>query len=203
MKEINVKGLPCPQPVIKTKEALEEIKVGERLKVLTDSEVSLQNIKKFLSAQGHRLISLSQEGSEYYLLIEKGEGFLSGEDYTITCPTESSKAKKLLFIIANDSMGEDKELGRLLLKGFFETLLAQNLLPNRIFFMNRGVKLTTQEEDFIDLLKELEKRGVEIFSCGTCLKYYQLENQLKVGLRGGTDTYIEALFTYEKTLYIR
>ncbi|BAU22543.1 hypothetical protein THC_0143 [Caldimicrobium thiodismutans] len=200
MKEVDARGLPCPQPVIKTKEALDEIQVGEKIRVLIDSEVSLQNIQKFLSAQGHKLLSTEKKGEEFHLLIEKGEG-ISSEEYVISCPREGEK--NLLVIVASDHMGEDRELGKILLKGFFETMLAQNLLPDRIFFMNTGVKLTTLDETFIPLLKELEKRGVEIFSCGTCLKYCNLEKDLKVGLRGGTDTYLEALFNFKRTLYIR
>uniref|UniRef100_A0A832LVS8 Sulfurtransferase-like selenium metabolism protein YedF n=1 Tax=Caldimicrobium thiodismutans TaxID=1653476 RepID=A0A832LVS8_9BACT len=200
-KEVDTRGLPCPQPVIKTKEALEEINPGEKIKVITDSEVSLENIKKFLQAQGHKLLSIEQSGSEYHLLIEKGSSAML-EEYAIVCPT-SEKKGNLLIIIASDHMGEDKELGRILLKGFFETMLTHNFLPDRIFFMNTGVKLTTTDEEFVNILKEFEKRGVEIFSCGTCLKYYQLEENLKVGLRGGTDTYLEALFNYSKSLYIK
>jgi len=200
MKEVDARGLPCPQPVIKTKEALDEISPGEKIKVLIESEVSLENIKKFLSAQGHKLLSVEKQGEDFHLLIEKGEG-ISSEDYAITCPTQEKKG--LLVIVAADHMGNDRELGRILLKGFFETMLAQNLLPDRIFFMNTGVKLTTLDETFIPLLKELEKRGVEIFSCGTCLKYYDLEKELKVGLRGGTDAYLEPLLTYQKVIYVR
>jgi len=200
MREVDARGLPCPQPVIKTKEALDEISPGEKIKVLIDSEVSLENIKKFLSAQGHKLLSVEKQGQEFHLLIEKGEK-ISSEDYAITCPTQEKK--RFLVIVASDHMGDDRELGRILLKGFFETMLAHNLLPNRIFFMNTGVKLTTLDETFIPLIKELEKRGVEIFSCGTCLKYYDLEKELKVGLRGGTDAYLEPLFTYQKVIYVR
>lgn len=200
MREVDARGLPCPQPVIKTKEALDEIQPREKIKVLIDSEVSLQNIQKFLSAQGHKLLSTEKIGEEFHLQIEKGEGITS-EEYVITCPTE--EGKNLLVIVASDHMGEDKELGRILLKGFFETMLAQNLLPDRIFFMNTGVKLTTLDETFIPLLKELDKRGVEVFTCGTCLKFYNLEKDLKVGLRGGTDTYLEGLFTFKKSLFIR
>ncbi|MCS7149865.1 MAG: sulfurtransferase-like selenium metabolism protein YedF [Caldimicrobium sp.] len=199
--EIDARGLPCPQPVIKTKEALEETPPGSQIKVIIDSEVSLTNIKKFLSAQGHRLISEIQSGSDFHLLIEKGSS-LQEEEYVITCPT-SEKGPSLLIIVASDHMGDDRELGRLLLKGFFETMLAQNLLPNRIFFMNTGVKLTTKDEPFIEILGKLEKKGVEIFSCGTCLKHYGLEDQLKVGFRGGSESYMEPLFSYSKVVYIR
>lgn len=184
---------------IKTKEVLDEIQPGEKIRVLIDSEVSLQNIQKFLSAQGHKLLSTEKRGEEYHLLIEKREGIPS-EDYTITCPTEESK--NLLVIVASDHMGEDKDLGRILLKGFLK-LCWLKICFQKEFFMNTGVKLTTLDETFIPILKELEKRGVEIFSCGTCLKFYNLEKDLKVGLRGGTDTYLEALFNFKRTLYIR
>ena len=33
----------------------------------------------------------------------------------------------------------------------------------------------------LEELQELAKRGVEIFSCGTCLDYYQLKEKLRVG----------------------
>lgn len=201
MKEIDARGLPCPQPVIKTKEALEEISVGEKIKVLIDSEISLQNIEKFLSAQGHKLLSINKVGEEIHLLIEKGEGF-GAEDYTITCSTEEPK-EKILILVASDHIGDDPELGKILLKGFFDTMLVHNLIPDRIFFMNTGVRLTTIDEIILPQLKELEKRGTEIFSCGTCLKYYQLEDKLQVGYSGSTDTYLEAFFSYQKTLFIR
>ncbi len=201
MKVVDAKGLPCPQPVIKTKEALEEIQEGEQISVIVDNEVALQNIQKFLSTQGHKLISTDLKEGEYHLVIEKGGGPIV-QEYEITCPTESTK-EKLLLIVASDHIGEDVELGKILLKGFFETMLVHNLIPDRIFFMNTGVKLTTLEETFIPLLKELERRGAEIFSCGTCLKYYKLEDKLQVGYSGGTDTYLEALFSYQKTLFLR
>lgn len=206
VKEVDARSLPCPQPVIKTKDALEEIEVGERIKVIVDNEASLENIKKFLRAQGHLLISEEKKSGEYILLIEKGS-FSGQTSVEISCDAETSsthtqKKPKVLLILATDHLGKDPDLGRILLKGFFETMLIQNMLPQRIFLMNSGVFLTTKEETFINILKEFENRGVEIFTCGTCLKYYQLEDSLQVGLRGGTDTYLEALFQFEKVIFI-
>lgn len=68
VKEVDARSLPCPQPVIKTKDALEEIEVGERIKVIVDNEASLENIKKFLRAQGHLLISEEQKEWRIYSL---------------------------------------------------------------------------------------------------------------------------------------
>jgi len=200
MREVNVKGLPCPQPVIKTKEALESINTGEQIKVILDNESSLRNVQKFVNAQKHKIISIEQKRNEYIIIIEK-LGDIS-EDVPISCEIQNEEKKDLFVIIATDIMGKEEKLGKILMKAYFETMLVHNLLPDRIFFMNTGVRLTTLEEEFIPLIKELEKKGVEIYSCGTCLKYFQLEDQLKVGKRAGTDVYLEGIFYFKKTVWI-
>ncbi|PMP69182.1 MAG: sulfurtransferase-like selenium metabolism protein YedF [Thermodesulfobacterium geofontis] len=200
MKEINAKGLPCPQPVIKTKEALESLKEGEKLKVIVDNETALKNVQKFATSQGHKILSIEKINSDFFIIIEKRTE--KGEEITVTCEIDTKKERGLFVIVATDTMGKDESLGKILMKAYFETMLAHNLFPNRIFFMNRGVFLTTQDEEIIPLLKDLEKKGVEIFSCGTCLKYYNLEDRLKVGYRAGTDVYLEGIFYFKKTIWI-
>lgn len=200
MKEVNAKGLPCPQPVIKTKEALDSLNPGEKIKVIVDNETALKNIQKFTNSQGHKIVSIESSNSEFFIIIEKGGE--KEKDFTISCERDAQKEDGLFVVVATDTIGKDEELGKILMKGYFETMLAHNLFPKKIFFMNRGVFLTTINEDLIPILKELESKGVEIFSCGTCLKYYQLEDKLKVGHRAGTDVYLEGIFYSEKTVWI-
>ena len=200
MREVNAKGLPCPQPVIKTKEALESVKQGEKIKVILDNEASFRNVQKFVNAQKHKIVSTEKNGNEYIIVIEK-VGDIS-KDVPISCEIPTEQKQDTFIIIATDTMGKEEKLGKILMKAYFETMLVHNLLPDRIFFMNTGIKLTTIEKDFIPLIKELEKKGVEIYTCGTCLKYFQLEDQLKVGKRAGTDVYLEGIFYFKKTVWI-
>jgi len=44
--------------------------------------------------------------------------------------------------------------------------------------------------------------GVEIYSCGTCLKHYDLESSLHVGHRGATIQLVEGLRDFEKVVWI-
>jgi len=60
-------------------------------------------------------------------------------------------------------------------------------------FLNRGVFLTTEGSEVINDLKELEKIGVEIISCGTCLDYYNLKEKLQVGSVGNMYTIAEKM----------
>lgn len=41
--------------------------------------------------------------------------------------------------------------------------------------------LTCEESPALEDLRSLEAQGVEILTCGTCLKYYGMEDKLKVG----------------------
>jgi len=115
----------------------------------------------------------------------------------------SSQAKKdLLLIIATDAFGKEEELGKMLVKGFFDTMKATKQLPHTIFFLNAGVKLTTVNADVVPVLKDIESMGVEMYSCGTCLKYYHLEDSLKVGHRGTTNHIIEGMQDFGKVVWI-
>jgi len=75
-------------------------------------------------------------------------------------------------------------------------------VPNTMFFVNTGVRLTTVNEETVALLKGFDAMGVEIFTCGTCLKYFGLESELKVGFRGGTTNILEGMSDCKKTVWI-
>jgi len=75
-------------------------------------------------------------------------------------------------------------------------------LPHTIFFLNAGVKLTTVNDETTGVLKDLENMGVEIYSCGTCLKHYGLESMLKVGHRGTTNHIVEGMQDFDKVVWV-
>ena len=99
----------------------------------------------------------------------------------------------LFIVITSDVMGKDEDLGRELMKGFFETIKSTGELPDVIFLMNAGVRLTTTDEELVPLLKGIQDAGVEVYSCGMCLKHYGLEDALRVGHRGSTGQVIEGI----------
>lgn len=81
-----------------------------------------------------------------------------------------------------DRMGRgDDELGRLLLRNFIKCLRETSPLPDRMLFLNGGVRLSTEGSPVIDDLLELSGRGVEMLTCGTCLDFFDLRERLRVG----------------------
>lgn len=76
--------------------------------------------------------------------------------------------------------GEDK-LGAVLMSKFFSVLAEGKDKPASIMFWNTGVKLMCEGSPVLDSLKKLEKQGVEISACTTCLEYFDLMDKIRVG----------------------
>ncbi len=68
MKEIDCRGLSCPEPVINTKRALKESPDG--VVVLVDNRVPLENVSRFASAMGYKAASVEKNG-EWTITIRK------------------------------------------------------------------------------------------------------------------------------------
>ena len=68
MKEIDCRGLSCPEPVINTKKALKES--GDGVVVLVDNRVPLENISRFALAMGYNAQSVEKNG-EWTITIKK------------------------------------------------------------------------------------------------------------------------------------
>ncbi|MDP3047990.1 MAG: sulfurtransferase-like selenium metabolism protein YedF [Thermodesulfovibrionales bacterium] len=209
--EIDARGHGCPKPVIMAEEALSKIAEGIVM-ILVDNEASVSNLSRFASKSGF-YSETSMEGNYWRVKIVKGypcetksqeSGVKSQESEGKRQFKEDAKEtdKDLLLIIGTDTMGKVEELGKILMKGFFETMKVTKEIPHTIFFLNAGVKLTTSNEEVIPILKEIEAMGVEIFSCGTCLKYYNLESELKVGYRGATSHIVEGIKDFQKVVWI-
>jgi len=87
-----------------------------------------------------------------------------------------------IVFITSDQLGTgEKELGGMLMKAFLNTLWEAESRPDKIILMNNGVKLGVDGADALETLALLEREGVNILSCGTCLAYYRLTQKLKVG----------------------
>jgi len=186
MKKVDCRGLACPAPVLKTKEALEEIEKGE-LVVIVDNKASKENVKRFAQKAGCR-VRVEEKDGEFYIHIVKGEATAQEEE-------ERREGKEVAVFIASTYVGEDKELGKILIKGFIKTFINAQPLPRRIILVNTAVKLACRgaDEEILAALKELEEKGVEIICCGTCLNYFNLLDELEVGVASNAYDVVQAL----------
>lgn len=69
--ELDLKGLNCPMPILKTKQALMRAEVGDVIRVMATDPHSEVDFKAYLIRTHHKLLDFSVEGDVYIFLIEK------------------------------------------------------------------------------------------------------------------------------------
>jgi selenium metabolism protein YedF len=180
---IDAKGLACPQPVILTKQALES---KDEITVIVDNATAVENVRRMGTRSGCEVdIEKKRDGTFHLHLSRKGKEAPSGrtekspdESAGFTCMTEGP----MVVVISSDKMGKgNDELGQILMRSFIHTLLSLSPMPETLIFYNTGVKMAVKGSDVLDDLKELEKKGVSILVCGTCLNYFGISNDLACG----------------------
>jgi len=177
---LDCKGLPCPQPVLKCKNCIEEDN-PERIIVTVDNDAAKENVSRFLTTQGYST-SVTESDSVYTII-----GARSGDECEVCeIMTDAQLATvdnhKILAFISADVVGSgDDTLGGNLMFNFLSTL--KELGPElwRIILVNGGVKLAVPENRCMEELKKLEESGVSILVCGTCLEHFNLTGKQEVG----------------------
>ena len=193
MITVNALGQACPIPVVKTRQAIAALNgaAGE-VETLVDNEIAVQNLTKMAEQKGYvNTFEKMPDGNFRVIMsIPAGEAVQAGqpedtaeeEEAVCGCSVPEAVKAGTVAVISSDTMGEgSKELGAALIKAFVFALSQQEKIPEKILFYNGGVRLTTENEAVIGDLKSMEERGTKIFSCGTCLNFYGLTEQLKVG----------------------
>lgn len=98
-----------------------------------------------------------------------------------------------ILLITRNGMGDGPQALQLkLIQTYFKLLDENRILPAAICFYTEGVKLAVTGSPVLDVLKAMEDKGVRLILCSTCLSYFNLTDQVKVGIVGGMSDIIEA-----------
>jgi len=179
IKEIDARGLACPAPVLQTKTTVEE-EDTEIIKVIVDNEAARQNVTRFLESR-HFEVSTKQAGEAFYLTgkIDKN---MPDSAFSEIKEQEKPGTKKIMVMVAGNRMGHgDDDLGTKLMISFLKTLKEMGPELWRLVFLNAGVKLTISDSETLSVLKDLEKDGIYILVCGTCLTHFNILDKKEVG----------------------
>ena len=80
MTELDLTGLKCPLPVLRTRKALRGMASGERIRVICTDPLSAIDIPHMVQEQGDRLVEQSTAGPKLHFVIEKGSAHEKGPD---------------------------------------------------------------------------------------------------------------------------
>ena len=183
---LDLSGLACPLPVIRTKEAL-DAGGGEPLMVVVDNAAARDNVTRFAQSRGCT-VTTTEAGACFHLTIQPPAGAAAE---TCVMPTPAPAAA-LVVVFASDRMGQgDPALGEILMRAFLQSLV-QMEMPQKLLFYNRGVFLTLDDSQVLAELKGLEEMGVALLVCGTCLDFYKVRERLAVGQVSNMFTILES-----------
>ena len=231
MEPLDFRGLPCPDPVVRTKKAI-EANPNAVLTILTDQASQRDNIARMAKSLGASVQSDPLPNGDFRLTVTTGVPRSTSPTVPGSCatvglsdragfgvPPESRLGKpavareppvaqpapatepcaappraRAAVFVRNDVVGHgDPQLGRILMKAFLKTLKNLDPLPSTVLFINAGVHLTTEGSEDIAAIAELEKLGIEIMSCGTCLDFYKKLDKVRVGIVGNMFDIVDRL----------
>jgi len=70
-QELDVRGLDCPLPILKTKKALNTMAVGQTIRVQATDRASVLDFKAFSAQTGHELLESSETNGVYTFVLRK------------------------------------------------------------------------------------------------------------------------------------
>jgi selenium metabolism protein YedF len=176
-KIVDARGLPCPQPVILTRNALQG---SGSVTTIVDNDTAQQNVTRMAQSSG-AAVRAEQREDGIYVHISR-----AGDAHEVPQPVVGRAvpaAGPLVLAVPGEFMGrgDDPELGGILMRAFFHTLGEIEPLPETIIFFNSGVKLVAEGSAVLDDLRALCGRGIAVLVCGTCLAQFGLKEKLAVG----------------------
>ena len=185
-KIIDAFGLQCPKPLVLAKKELDGGCAD--LAVQVDNETAVKNLSRLGAKKGMAVTVDAIEGG-WLVSFALGDGTQPQPlDITQAAPAGAACGPAgcgYAVFVNHDQVGEgDPELGRNLVKMALYTLSESDEVPASLLFMNGGVRLIAgpdAEQQCVDNVKTLEEKGTEVLVCGTCLNYFCIGDDLKVG----------------------
>jgi selenium metabolism protein YedF len=180
---IDAKGLACPEPVIRTKKALQTY---NEVTILVDNAAAFENVTRLASSLGCTFDAVEEPGGTFRIHIQK-EAVANTEavdsiQFSPRDTAQASPAGPTVFVLASNIMGYgEDELGAILMKAFVHTATELDNGPDVVILYNTGVKLAAVDSGSVDDLKAMETKGTKILVCGTCVNFFELKDKLGAG----------------------
>ncbi len=129
---IDACGLQCPGPVLKLKQAMDGLQIGERLEIIATDAGFARDAQAWCNTTGNRLLSQQEERGKYTVIVEKG--------MKSCAPVSSCDGKGKTLILFSDDL--DKALATFVLANgaaatgqkttIFFTFWGLNVLKKRV-----------------------------------------------------------------------
>ena len=193
--QLDCRNLNCPEPLLRTKKALGELKIAENLEILVNDVAPRENIKRFLAKNGFEA-QISQAGADTLIKTVKTDELKDESIDDIYCSVTVPKRGKVIFL--NEEQCGSGPIGKSLLAKFLGAALSLDEKPVKVICVNNAVHITTNRgHECFEAIKKLNEAGAEILSCGSCLESYKLVDKLSIGEISNAYEIMDILSKYE------
>jgi tRNA 2-thiouridine synthesizing protein A len=70
-RKLDCLGLFCPMPILKTREALKSMAVGQLLEMTSDDPASEADMQSWTARTGHELVEVEKSGAVFRFVVRK------------------------------------------------------------------------------------------------------------------------------------
>ncbi|HEY9719531.1 MAG TPA: sulfurtransferase-like selenium metabolism protein YedF [Trichormus sp.] len=184
-KTVDLRGLVCPEPVLRTKKLLDDAAVI-KVEALVETEINVSNLKRLAGSLKMRF--QSQPESDFFRVVLERSANAPAEPTTSQRTHEHVSAQDMqkidntvgtVVFISKDIFGAgDPDFSANLLNLFLQTLLQAGHTPRAILLANTGVKLLDPDAPTLKVLNDFKDAGAEVLACGLCVDFYGLKGKI-------------------------
>lgn len=140
--EVNACGLQCPGPIIKTKENIDNISIGDRLFIKASDPGFKKDVVTWAEKTGNKIISVKSENGQICAEVEKGPGIVKTSESVKNAQTMvvfSGDLDKILasFIIANGALAMGSKVNMFFTFWGLNALRKENYTNNKKGFLDK------------------------------------------------------------------
>ncbi len=116
IKEIDATGLQCPGPILRLKQSIDRLDIGEAIKIKATDPGFYKDVEAWTRVTGHELIERSQNGADITAIVRKNEphaaasGMRNNSGATLICFSDDLDKAIATFIIANGAIASGKKV---------------------------------------------------------------------------------------------
>ena len=70
-RKLDCVGLFCPMPILKTRDALKGMEIGQTLEMLSDDPASEADMRSWTTRTGHELVASEKDGAVFRFIVRK------------------------------------------------------------------------------------------------------------------------------------
>ncbi len=192
-ERLDLRGLMCPEPVLRTKRILDGKPEGA-VEVLVDSDINVMNLTRLANSLGLSLESKESDDGYQVVISPTSQAGQESPGHSHGAASGSKPAKSTsaqvngagtqtktntVVFIAKDTFGEgDREFSVNLINVFLQTILQAGHKPQAILLANTGVRLMDPDSSVSKVLTDFKEAGVDVFACGLCVEFYGLKDKI-------------------------